>query len=277
MACKSRSLESKYLALQQDLSSLGSALVAFSGGVDSTLLLRVAKDALGSDVLAVTAVSATTARHEREDAIQLAGIIGVEHVLVDSRELRIPEFTSNPPDKCYVCKKSRFEDMVELARSRGVASVLDGENADDPGDYRPGRIATRELGVKSPLREAGLTKSEVRTLSKMLDLPTWSKPSYACLATRIPYGLPITEEKLSQIDCAEEFIRHLFPGRQVRVRHHGDIARIEIDPKVIAKLIKGKTRGRIIEHVKQLGFLHVSLDLEGYAMGSLNRAIQRES
>lgn len=248
-------------------------VVAFSGGVDSTFLLKVCKDVLGDNVLAVTARSGTTARHEENDAAHLAKLLGADHVIVDSRELELEEFVKNPPDKCYICKKSRFGNLTKLAEKRGFAVVADGENADDHDDYRPGIRATRELGVRSPLREAGLTKKEIRSLSKKLNLPTWNKPAYACLATRIPYGDPITEEKLRQVDSAEEFIRKLVPSVQVRVRHHGNTARIEVEPKAISRLTKSGIRKSIVEYFKMLGFHHVAVDLEGYSMGSLNRSI----
>jgi uncharacterized protein len=248
-------------------------VVAFSGGVDSTLLLKVAKDVLGESVLAVTALSATTARHEHAAAVRLARDLGVEHLVVESFEMSLPEFVRNPPDKCYICKKSRFRELVNIARRKGFAFVVDGENSDDHQDYRPGIRATRELGIRSPLSEAGLTKKEVRALSKKLGLPTWDKHSYACLASRVPYGSSITEEKLKQVDEGEEFIRGLFPGAQIRVRHHGDTARIEVDSKVIPLLITQEVRIRLVEHFKKLGFKFVTLDLEGYSMGSLNRMI----
>jgi uncharacterized protein len=266
-------VDSKYRKLQELVGDLERVVVAFSGGVDSTFLLKVCKDVLGDNVLAVTARSGTTARHEEDDAAQLAKLLGVEHVIVDSRELELGEFVRNPPDKCYICKKSRFGDLTKLAEKQGFAVVADGENADDHDDYRPGIRATRELGVRSPLREAGLTKKEIRSLSKRLNLPTWNKPAYACLATRIPYGDPITEEKLRQVDSAEDFIRKLVPSVQVRVRHHGNTARIEVEPKAISKLVKSGNRKSIAEYFKILGFHHVAVDLEGYSMGSLNRSI----
>jgi len=269
-----KTLDEKHAALQHRLKEMGSVLVAYSGGVDSTLLLKVAKDVLGDRVLAVTADSPTTARHEREDARRQAQNMAVEHLVVRSRELEMPDFVSNPPNKCYVCKKIRFTGLVALAQERGLAEILDGTNADDGTDYRPGMIATEELGVKSPLREVGLTKEEIRTLSKKLGLTTWNKPSCACLASRIPYGSPITEEKLGRIDLAEEFLRSLVPETQVRVRYEGDTARIEIEEKAMNRIMADEPRRQIVANFKQLGFLFVSLDLEGYSTGSLNRAIQ---
>lgn len=277
MSTRAEGLQSKYRRLKDLLGEMGSVMTAFSGGVDSTLLLQVAKDVLGDKVTAVTAVSPTTPRHEWKDALDLANRIGVEHIVVSSKELELSEFVSNPADKCYVCKKSRFGDLVRLAEERGFAFVVDGGNVDDHSDYRPGIRAVQELSVRSPLSEAGLSKKEIRRLSKQLGLPTWNKPAYACLATRIPYGSPITEEKLRQIDAAEDFIRSLIPRVQVRVRHHGEIARIEVEPKAMRTLLKRGVRSSLVDHFKELGFSFVSLDLEGYSTGSLNRVIHTGS
>lgn len=273
MSAKSEQVMHKFERLQSILRDLESVVVAFSGGVDSTLVLKVAKDVLGEGVLAVTALSETTAQHEHAAAISLARYLGVQHLVVEISEMDVPEFLRNPPDRCYICKKSRFRELVKLASEKGFAFVVDGENADDYHDYRPGIRATRELGIRSPLSEAGLTKQEVRALSKTLGLPTWDKNSYACLASRIPYGSSITAEKLRQVDAGEEFVRGMIPGAQVRVRHHGDTARIEVDSETIPALVKEEARIGLVEHFKKLGFKFVTLDLEGYSMGSLNRMI----
>ena len=273
MANTWQELESKYRELKSILMGMDRVLVAFSGGVDSTLLLKVAQEVLGNDLLAVTALSETMPQHERKAAIQLTEALGIEHLLVQSHELDIPEFVKNSHDKCYICKKSRFTDLVKLARERNFSYVVDGENMDDHTDYRPGTLAARELNVRSPLSEAGLSKNEIRRLSQKLNLPTWNKPSYACLASRIPYHTKITAEKLRQVDAGEEFIRKLGFSGQVRLRHYGDTARIELESEEIQELMEISTRNRIITFFKELGFKYVTLDLEGYSMGSLNRVI----
>ena len=249
-------------------------LIAFSGGVDSTLLLKVAKDVLQDNVLAVTALSATTPEHERQSSVNLARQIGVNHLLVETAELELPEFIANPADKCYICKKERFSGLLQLAAESNCRFVLDGGNTDDHKDYRPGLRAVEELGVRSPLAEAGLNKREIRELSKRLGLETWNKPSFACLASRIPYHSPITAEKLQQVDEAEEFLRQSGFAPQLRVRHHGDVARLEIDPQDFSKLLEDARRKPILKVFNKLGFRHVALDLEGYRMGSLNRALE---
>jgi uncharacterized protein len=262
----------KYQHLQNLLKKMSRVLIAFSGGVDSTLLLKAARDTLGEQVLAVTAVSETTPRHERFDAEHLARELAVAHLLVDTYEMQIPEFVKNPENKCYTCKKYRFGKLVELAEKKGFPYVLDGGNLDDHSDYRPGIKATRELGVLSPLAEAGFSKQDVRALSKQLKLPTWNKPSYACLASRIPYRSRITPEKLKQIDAGEEFLREVGFSGQVRVRHHDDIARLEIDARNLPQFHHPTLRRKVVDYFKDLGFTYVALDLEGYNMGSLNRA-----
>jgi len=263
-------IHEKHKRLLEVLKSGGRALVAFSGGVDSTLLLKVADEALGDGVLAVTAVSPTFARHEQEEAVNLARKLGVRHIMVASDEMDLPEFVINPEDKCYHCKKRRFSKLLELCREKGYDIVLDGTNADDHHDFRPGLQAAQDLGVRSPLSEVGLTKSEIRLLSKQMKLPTWDKPSLACLATRIPCHTPITVEKLKQIDDAETFIRDMGIARQIRVRHYGPTARIELDKAGLSKIISSGVREEVVVYLKTLGFQFITLDLEGYRMGSLN-------
>ncbi len=267
-----RLMDNRYEKLKEIVNEMGRVLVAFSGGVDSTFLLKTTTDLLSrKNVLAVTAISGTMSRQEHSDAVAYAETLQVEHIMVDSKELDIPEFVKNPPDKCYICKKHRFSKLLQIAQEKGCDFVADGENTDDRLDYRPGSLAAKELGIRSPLREAGLTKQDIRRLSKQLGLPSWNKPSFACLASRIPYHQEITLEKLAQVDKAEEFLRGMGFLPQLRVRHYGDTAKIEPDEKDMEKLTRGDLRNKIVPYFKSLGFMFITMDLEGYRMGSLNQ------
>jgi len=249
-----------------------SALVAFSGGVDSTLLARLCRDVLGDKAAAVTASSETYPSLEFEEAQHLAEDLGLRHMTVETCELEIRGFADNPPDRCYHCKRHLFARLRRMADDLGLKHVADGANADDAGDFRPGLRAARELGVRSPLKEAGLTKEEVRAVSRHLGLPTWNKPSYACLASRFPYGQEITRPALKMVDRAEEFLRALGLG-QLRVRHHGDIARIEVGADDIEHLAAPDLRRKITKRLKGLGYAYVTLDLQGYRTGSMNEVL----
>jgi uncharacterized protein len=266
----------KLRKLEGILQGLGKAVVAFSGGVDSTFLAAAAERALGDGALAITAVSASLARSERKEAAALAKRIGIRHVAFKTDELNDELFTANSAERCYHCKKIRFKALLGWAAARGYPWVLEGSNVDDDRDYRPGRRALAELrGVRSPLEEAGLTKAEIRDASRRWRLPTWKKPSAACLSSRIEYGLPQTPERLGQVEEAEEFIRKRCRG-QLRVRHHGTLARIEVEPEWIPRLAQPAAARQIVRKLKQLGFHHVALDLSGYRMGSLNQDIGKK-
>jgi uncharacterized protein len=257
--------------LARILAKLGKVVIAFSGGVDSTFLLKSAKDALGRDnVLAVTAASETYPRSELAEAKKLAKKIGVRHIVIKTREFSDPKFRSNPPQRCYYCKKELFKEIGKIARREGFKNIADASNYDDRKDFRPGSRAAKETGIVSPLKLARMTKAEVRRLSKRLKLPTWDKPSYACLASRIPYHDAITERKLKMIEEAEEFLVRKFGFGQVRVRCHGDIARIEVMPREIRRLLDKKTASGVTKKLQALGFKYVTVDLLGYRTGSLN-------
>lgn len=268
-------IDEKYELLLKTISSRGSAAVAFSGGVDSSFLCRAAAEALGERAIAITVVSPMLPRSEIDWAKRIAAQVGIAHYFVDDPKIE-DAVAANPADRCYHCKKIEFGNILAAAKAHGVACVLDGSNLDDLGDYRPGLRALEELGIASPLREAGLSKAEVRELSRRLGLPTWDKPAFACLASRIPYGERIDAEKLARVEKAEDALRG-FGFRQFRVRSHGDIARIEVAPEERSSFFDGKKLDAISKTIKDCGFLYVAFELEGYAMGNLNRAIGRNA
>ena len=265
-------LDKKHARLREMLRAYDAVAVAFSGGVDSTLLLAEAGKTIGETVIALTAVSALQPRWEVDEAIRLARILGITHELIHTRELSDPAFTVNSPDRCYVCKKTLFSEMIARSRELGYAHMIHGANADDLADYRPGMRAAEELSVTAPLKDAGLTKADIRALARQMELPNWNKPAAACLASRLPYGMEITPGRLKMVEEAENVLMALgFTG--FRVRHLGDTARIEVMPADFSRLIHPERRLTIIRELRDMGFVYVTLDLEGYTAGRMNRSI----
>jgi uncharacterized protein len=268
MNVKQKKLEN----LKAYLKSLDSVAVAFSGGVDSTFLLKVASDVLGDKAIAVTALSASYPKREFDEACSFAKENGIVQIAFESEELDIEGFSSNPINRCYLCKKELFLKIKDIAKENGLKNIVEGSNFDDNQDYRPGHIAIEELNITSPLRFVALTKNEIRELSKEMGLLTWNKPSFACLSSRFPYGERITLEKLTMVEKAEQIIiDHGFS--QVRVRHHGNLARIEVEEKEFEKMLKKEVRIEIFEKLKKIGFTYVSIDIKGYRTGSMNETL----
>lgn len=268
-------LEDKLNKLLTLLQQLESVVIGFSGGVDSSFLAAAAGKVLGDKAIAITACSETLPQSELAEAAAFASQIGIQHKLIKISELESPEFVANDADRCYYCKKLRFSALSKWAESEGYKWILEGSNADDVSDFRPGMRAVQELvGVRSPLLEVGLTKQDIRQISQEWGLPTHNKPSAACLSSRIAYGLPVTAARLQQVDAAEELLKKFFSG-QVRVRHHGDVARIEVQSEQFSLLANQTTVREIVSTLKSLGFTYVTLDLGGYQMGSMNQLLSK--
>jgi uncharacterized protein len=266
-------MSKKLYHLRKILAKMKNVLVAYSGGVDSTLLLKVAQGALGEKVLAVTATSLIYPSGELEAASQTAERLGIRHLIIRNRVLSLPNFLRNPRDRCYWCKKELFSQILAIAKKNGISYIIEGSNYDDRSDFRPGKRAVKEFGVRSPLDEAKLTKEEIRRLAKKFGLPVWNKPAFACLASRIPYGIKITRANLKKIEASEELLREVGIKGSLRVRDYGSVARIEILAKEFPKLLR--VRNRLIRKFKALGYTYITLDLEGYRSGSMNEIINK--
>lgn len=266
-------LDDKYEALKQTLREMGAVVIGFSGGADSALLTRVALDVLGERAVAVIALSESYPRREMRDALALADAMGVRVRTVEARELDNEDYASNPTNRCYYCKAELFTHLSRVAQEQGVRWIAYGANHDDLGDYRPGQQAAQEWGARAPLLEVGLTKAEIRHLSKVLGLPTWDKPALACLSSRFPYGTRITADLLDRLDRAEDFLRNDLGFRQVRVRHHDAIARLEVETAEMDRLMDPALREQISGRLKDLGYTYVAVELSGYKSGSLNAGL----
>ena len=269
----SSTLRAKEDALHEILANLDSVIVAFSGGADSAYLAYTATEVLGAKALAVTADSASYPDAHRQLALRVASDFGIAHEIIRTNEIERPEYRANPANRCYFCKHELYAELQKLKEARGFSALADGSNADDRGDYRPGRQAAREFGVRSPLDEASLAKEEIRELSRRAGLPTWDTPASACLSSRIPYGSAVTEEKLRVIESAESILRGL-GFRVFRVRHHDAIARLEIAKDEMARALEPEVSAILVRELRALGYEHVTVDLQGYRQGSLNDALR---